>query len=80
MLDELGDERKPWEMDNPWEFWDKMCKKKLKNHKEIPGVCPHCNRCPVCGRVLWPTPHGFEDCHLRPGIYTDGVGLFIAID
>lgn len=54
------------------------------------GCCPHCGRCPTCGKRLWPTPHGCEPCHPipfapypwqnTPGIYTTGTGLFVAID
>ncbi len=54
--------------------------------KKVDCHCPHCGRCPVCGKVLWPTPHGPEPCHPRrfwsseSGVYEDGMGLFVAID
>ena len=65
---------------------------KIKTGK-VKCHCPHCDqpRCPVCGRRLWPTPHGPQPCHppypdyltYPPrwyGTYTDEMGLHVAID
>lgn len=43
-----------------WEEFKKHMEEYKPKHDQ---VCPHCGRCPVCGRWLWPTPHGPEPCH-----------------
>lgn len=75
---------------------EKLDWKWFRHKEEEPHVndynrgCPHCGRCPTCGRILWPTPHGPQPCHPRTiwgamrndvrGVYEDGMGLFVAID
>ena len=46
--------------------WKKAIKEFEDN--KIESYCPHCDydRCPTCGRRLWPTPHGNEPCHPIP--------------
>lgn len=53
------------------DFSEYMKKRSDKDMRDIIGdrydkYCPHCDRCPTCGRRLWPTPHGPQPCHPVP--------------
>ena len=44
--------------------WEDL-NEELKKYEKARDTCPHCDICPTCGRLLWPTPHGWDSCHPR---------------
>jgi len=108
---DLGKKQHQTDWDKVRENFKKLIIEKEEAQNKRGQPCPHCGRCPTCGKTLWPTPHGPGPCHEiwertpsrnphiydtdpnfpgwqiwssggsnKPGTYTDGMGLFVAID